>query len=555
MKLAPTPPNERERLQALESCSILDTPEEPDFDTLTGLAAELTSSPIATISLIDEGREWFKSRVGVEQPEAPRSTSFCGHAMFDPELMVVEDTHQDERFADNPQTFGDSAIRFYAGAPLVSSDGFALGTLCVKDRVPRRLDPEQRSALLGLARQVVAQLELRRKVGQLERESTARQVAERVAADGRERYWRLFHSAPSPIVVSDESGRITDLNPAAERMFGHSRAAAVGMPLAELLVSAGDRRAFKDDLELLTAGDSGQAARTVRALRADGSELPVKFALSIVRSDPLTVVSFVYDLTDRERLERERLERDHWTRTIEGAIDDRRLVLHGQPLIDVRDGGVRSHELLLRMRAEGSDELIAPCRFLPEAERHGLVGDIDNWVVGEALAIAAHQPVTINLSGASIGSWSLLEAIRSGVARHGVEPSNVLFEITETAALEDLSRARRFVQHLVELGFGFALDDFGTGYGSLTHLKNLPVTHVKIDMQFVQGMSSDVSDRRIVDSIVSIASALGMKTIAEGVEDQQTLDLLRIAGVDLAQGYGIERPGPIGVPASLALAA
>ncbi|MFO3703445.1 GGDEF domain-containing protein [Xanthomonas codiaei] len=157
------PANEDERLAALHDYQLLDTPPEPPYDAVTATAAATCRTPMALVSLVDSQRQWFKSRVGMQPSETPRSLSFCAHAILAPDqLMEVADTHLDPRFVDNALVTGEPQIRFYAGAPLLTSDGIALGTLCVLDRAPRRLSGAERDALRSLARQVVDSIELRR---------------------------------------------------------------------------------------------------------------------------------------------------------------------------------------------------------------------------------------------------------------------------------------------------------------------------------------------------------------------------------------------------------
>jgi signal transduction histidine kinase len=159
---APLPDNEIERLAALYSLDILDSPPEKDFDDIVALAAGVCETPMSAVSLVDADREWAKASTGVELAETSRDVSFCAHAILGRDLMVIPDAREDVRFADNPIVTATNGIRFYAGAPLLTTDGFTLGTLCVMDTVPRRLDVEQQQALRALARQVTAQLELRR---------------------------------------------------------------------------------------------------------------------------------------------------------------------------------------------------------------------------------------------------------------------------------------------------------------------------------------------------------------------------------------------------------
>jgi GAF domain-containing protein len=164
---APVLPNEAKRLKVLWQYEVLDTVPEEVFDDLTELAAKICEAPIALISLVDEDRQWFKSKVGLTVSETSRNHSFCAYAITQPDLFIVPDATKDPRFARNPLVTAEPNIRFYAGAPLITPDGHALGTLCVIDKVPRTLRPEQKQALRILARHVVSQLELRRRSREL----------------------------------------------------------------------------------------------------------------------------------------------------------------------------------------------------------------------------------------------------------------------------------------------------------------------------------------------------------------------------------------------------
>ncbi|MEK6277792.1 MAG: EAL domain-containing protein [Actinomycetota bacterium] len=229
-----------------------------------------------------------------------------------------------------------------------------------------------------------------------------------------------------------------------------------------------------------------------------------------------------------------------WHARIRNALLGNGFVLHAQPVIEVSTGAVVRHELLLRMVEDG--RLIPPARFLPHAESCGLITDIDYWVLDRGIRIAGETPVAINLSAKTLSDPRLGSYIRGCLIDHGTEPTNVVFEITETAAVGRLGHASRLAQELTDVGCSFLLDDFGTGFGSFTYLQRLPLSGVKIDVSFVRGMAEDPADRRIVEAIVSVARRLDLQTIAEGVEDQETFDLLASMGVDFAQGFHLGRP-------------
>jgi EAL domain-containing protein (putative c-di-GMP-specific phosphodiesterase class I) len=233
-----------------------------------------------------------------------------------------------------------------------------------------------------------------------------------------------------------------------------------------------------------------------------------------------------------------------WFDEVRRALDEDRLIIYGQPITDVATRSVVKHELLLRMISSAGD-VIGPDQFLPSAEKYGLIGAIDRWVFTQAAELAATgEAVTVNLSAVSVGDATMLLHIEREIARTGTDTACLTFEVTETAVMQDLEGGRRFADRLTKLGCSFALDDFGTGYGSLTYLRQLPVDYLKIDIEFVRNMTRSESDRALVQTIVSMAKSLGKRTIAEGVEDEETFQLLVDLGIDFAQGFHLGRPAP-----------
>jgi PAS domain S-box-containing protein len=226
---APLPPDEAARLAALARYDILDTPPEQAFDDLTLLATHVADVPIAAVSLVDEARQWFKSSVGLDTREAAREHAFCAHAILDhTRVMIVPDTLEDDRFRDNPLVTGGPAIRFYAGAPLVTEDGFTLGTLCLADQRPRELSAKQVELLQALARQVVSRLEERRRLSALTRAKSELDIA-------REELDRFFDLSLDMLCVADFEYHFTRLNPAWERITGYTRAELLRKPYLDFV--------------------------------------------------------------------------------------------------------------------------------------------------------------------------------------------------------------------------------------------------------------------------------------------------------------------------------
>lgn len=240
-----------------------------------------------------------------------------------------------------------------------------------------------------------------------------------------------------------------------------------------------------------------------------------------------------------------------WIKRIRAAIDEDGLTLHAQPVLELASGQAVQHELLVRM-VDAHGDLIMPQSFLPLADRFGLIRAIDRWVItrtitllGEQRALGTELTVEINISGQSLGDWELGELIERGLISQSVDPSQLIFEITEAAAVSNVAHARRFAEQLKELGCRFALDDFGSGFGSFFYVKHLPIDFLKISSEFVRNCSTDATDRMVIAAIVDLAQGLGKRTIAERVGDQQTLETLQGLGVDLGQGFYLGRPTPL----------
>ncbi len=242
-----------------------------------------------------------------------------------------------------------------------------------------------------------------------------------------------------------------------------------------------------------------------------------------------------------------------WVARIHAALDEERLLLHAQPIIPVHEPSRGHHlEILVRLVDE-KGEIIPPGAFIPAAERYNLMSGIDRWVITETFRwLHAHPEhlarldiCAINLSGQTIGEAGIMEAIIEQARALGIPPRRICFEITETAAVANLSTASRFISELKSHGFLFALDDFGSGMSSFAYLRSLPVDFLKIDGNFVRDIAHDRTDHAMVAAINRVGQVMGLQTIGEFVENDAILGHLRQLGVDYAQGYGVGPPVPL----------
>ncbi len=311
------PKNEPARLQALRDYGILDTAAEAEFDDFTLLAAQICGTPVALISLVDADRQWFKSRIGLDASEMPRDQAFCAHALHQPDVFMVPDAGLDPRFSDNPLVTGGPNICFYAGAPLVTDEGHALGTLCVIDRVPRTLTSDQQAALQALSRQVIARLELRRQLAERTRVERERATSEALKD-------AILQSALDCIVTINRQGCIVEWNPAAARTFGYPRDVAIGQDLADLIIPPALRGVHRRGMaRYFATGKGPMLNRRIesRALRADGTEFPVEIAITPILLETGTLfTAYLRDISERKQAQ-EALEIVH--QELEGRVRQR----------------------------------------------------------------------------------------------------------------------------------------------------------------------------------------------------------------------------------------
>lgn len=569
------PENESDRLAELVDLGILDTEAEEVFDGLTKLAAFICGTPISLVSLVDADRQWFKSRVGLAATETPRDIAFCAHAINEPEqLFVVPDALEDERFKTNPLVTGDPNIRFYAGMPIMTKPGSAIGTLCVLDCVPRELSAAQHESLATIAIAIAAQLNLRREI------SIAKMLDIVTGLPNRFAFERKFNAVAPHI---RQGGLL---------LIGMERlsriAAALGIGVADAIVKQSAQRLeavipygtnlafFRRGLFALFIPDLGPAElfdfaiqKLVPALAAPyaitmGSEVqkihcPLHMGVSFFPDDETSVENLLiaaeqamqsartldepfhaYDKPrDEVAAQHIRLEAD-----LCKALDQEEFVNYYQPKIDLATGKICGAEALIRW-ASPERGLVMPLQFIPTLESSGLIIAAGRQVLLRAIADwcrwrdagLAVPRIAVNVTAAQLKTRDFVSDVEAMLAALGGEAAILSMEVTESTLMRDMHRAYEILGALRKIGIPIAIDDFGTGYSSLAYLVTLPVDELKIDRAFVIKMTTDPAYLGIVSTIISLAHSLNFKVVAEGVETEEQANLLRLLKCDQAQGY------------------
>lgn len=594
MIVAPLPSNERDRLEALYAYQVLDTESEEVFDEIVRLAARLTSSPIALISLVDQERQWFKSRHGLEAPETHRDLAFCAHAILDPSSpLSVPDALNDPRFATNPLVTGAPDIRAYLGVPLVTPGGQAIGTLCVIDRAPRAHTAEQVEIVSTLARAVVANLELRlalRRANDVAHIDPLTGLLNRRAAAGR--LEDALNRQRALAVVAIDLDHFKEANDAS----GHAAGDALLVAAAERLRAA----VRESDIVARLGGDEfavfliGVSDKDLAAQVADRINValhqPVRFAgrhlrlgatlgvaIAPVDADQPELLLRTADeaLLEAKRNRRgtigwasransERLSRaTAIVRDFDEVITDDGVSVEGaaaflQPIVGLQAGPghdlrrtsqVIAFEVLARWSGE-SIGAVPPAELFPALgpQRAAILGRTVRVQAFAALAALRAERLTkvrvaINLSPAEVARSSIGQEIAAEAEGAGLSLDALELEITEEVLLDRVSdRTLDGLAALRGRGARLVLDDFGTGNSGLSQLLRLPLDAVKLDKRFIQALGVDRKAEEIVRATVSLAQGLGLDVVAEGIETEKQAELSAALGCNAAQGFLFARP-------------
>ncbi|MGB0963323.1 MAG: EAL domain-containing protein [Mycobacterium sp.] len=377
--------------------------------------------------------------------------------------------------------------------------------------------------------------------------SRQREEAEEREFLNQQRFEAVVANTPSAISVRDLQHRYTMVNEAFCQLFGKAAVEdVIGKTEDEILPPAALECSRRAAVRILT-GKHLIEEESITLGEETISVMTQRFPLHNSAGETTELVTIRTDITHRKRIEHETSERALWEERVWAAIGNGTLLVYSQPIVDIATREKVAEELLIRLGSVGSESILNPNEFLPQCEKYGLMPVIDRYMVGCAIDLArTGRAVSVNITGQTIGDPAAMTEILAALTAAGPDATDKIhFEITETIAIAAPKTAKVFSQGMRELGCRVSLDDFGTGYGAFTELRNLHLDILKIDQSFVQHMLEDAADERAVKTIIVVAKAYGLTTIAEGVESEAVLEKLAELGADRAQGYLFSKPQPI----------
>jgi predicted signal transduction protein with EAL and GGDEF domain len=565
-----------ERLAQLNDFAVLDGGPDADCERLVRLAASVCGAPMAALTFVDADRQCFTARIGIPVAQVTRTQGLCAHAALDSQrLLEVGDTAQVPWF--DTQLFGatHAGVRHYAGAPLATRKGSAIGVLCVMDHVPRRLSDMQRDALAQLAQAITSHLELRRqlRIATLTDRHTglpnwSHFESQFEAARHRTGVVSFVRLKTVGQINSAHGFRVADalVRQAAERLRGltEGRAMIAGVKrgLFVLFFPDADPEEFErktapaltkqlqapypvNHLTLVCPVHLGSAAFPRDGATLDDAVGAADSALqsAIERDEP---VAFFDKSVDTLANSHFRLEPQLRT-----ALERHQFVNYYQPKIDLATGRIHSVEALIRW-VHPERGLVAPSDFVPALESTGLIRDVGRHIMERAVADWARwrdaglvaPRVAVNVAAAQLRNEDFVGELRAALECVGGDASALALEVTESVLIGNMEQAIRVLTQVRALGIPVAIDDFGTGYSSLAYIVTLPVDEVKIDRTFIHKLTEDLSYRDIVATCISLARNLNLEVVAEGVETVEQARELRKLRCDRVQGFLYSPPVP-----------
>jgi len=575
-----TPIDEARRLFALRRLQILDTEAEPGFDHITHLARQIINAPIALISLVDENRQWFKSKSGLNLQETPRDISFCGHTILDDQTLTVADAKKDKRFFDNPLVVAEPHIRAYGGVPLHAPTGERIGAICVMDTreryfsdselkslsmlasivedMFRRTDDLLHSAyydsVTGLPNQLLLHEKLNAAIAHADEQSHS--IA--VLAINIDQFKTINHSLGHCIgdaLLKNIARRIVECvgtkgvvgrNGADE--FCVIQSPALEQEAVALLANSILERLAQpfniDEHEITATTSIGVSVFPKNNRSAVGLLACADMALAQAKTSGCNIASYYTEEICTESHRRFQLYTD-----LRQALIRQEFELYYQPELDIATGNIVGAEALLRWNHPQLG-LLRPADFIEVAEESGLIIPIGEWVLQEACREAqkwrnhdlSHCRVTVKLSALQLKRDSIECAVLAALKNTALPPQLLELELAGSMLIDDTEHMLARISHLKALDIELAVGDFGISHSSLAHLRRLPFNKLKIDQSFIRRLTLSIKDQAIVKAIIQLADSLRLKTLAEGVETIEQLEQLRALGCGSAQGFLFSKP-------------
>lgn len=541
------------------------------FEKIIAMTSEYFNVPIALISIVGEHEQWFRARIGIDEKSTPRDVSFCAHSLLDKEPLEILDARTDERFKDNPMVAGPPYIRYYAGAPLLTDDGFSLGSLCIIDTLPRvAMNSRDARMLVHLSELVIMRamgLRSRNYIDQptglfnrLRLEEDIRQVSNSGTA----------HNLYAVDVISPKL--LNDVVKALGYSFSQDLMLNVKVRLQPLIPKqcilykiSPTRFGF-----LLNAEDPIESL-CMKILSSFDEPVDCQ-GIPILMQTGIGVLH-IGDPKERD-----------WLRLVVGAADDARvrnlgwalyqpeldaaqkrafallsslseavrstnqfnLVFH--PKINLPDYSCASAEALIRWDHPTLGP-IGPAEFIPLAEKTALMRSITFWVLDAVTAQAKEWKnkgislrIAMNVTVGDLENSKFVDRIVELIDESELDPKALELEFTESMLMTDPKTVLAQLERARGLGIEVSIDDFGTGYSNWSYLRQLPVNTVKLDQSLINNLSTNEKDKRLVKTLIELAKGLGYRVVAEGVETEKTLSLISRWGCTEAQGYLITKP-------------
>ena len=563
---------EHQRLAAVRAVQWLETANNENFDRICRLAAAYFDVPTVLVSLVEADRQWFAARVGFVQSETPIIQSFCAHTARQQGVMQVIDACEDTRFADNDLVTAQDGIRFYAGAPLLTRDGHALGSLCIIDKSPHQLSHIEIRVLEDLAEMVISQIEHRQVI--LTRNPFSGLPNLRQFLTDHQEPWlnAEFPGRLLALIEIVDSQYETELAPLNNMTSLQMRAQDIAGRLEQVLLSSvGVYHVSERHCCLLLPTNQTDKTELIQTLSTLICEPCAEDSISTLPATRMGLASCedgsqsMGELLRKARHAVEAASRDgiDWalwdenencasrralalSQDVVTALANGDIYLMFQPRFRLEDGRQVSAEALLRWNHSTLGP-VSPAEFIPLIERSGQISTVTRWVIDNALAAAAEwedreSKVSLNLSALDFQSMDIANVLRDSCERRGIAPHRVEVEITEGEWIRASTTVLGQLSDIRALGVDVAIDDFGTGYSNFAYLHEIPANVIKLDKSIITDLENKPRNRIIAQSIFKLAHELGYRTVAEGIETFQCMDLVRSFGCHEAQGFFFCRP-------------